>query len=96
LRVEIAPSARKHGVRDDQIRFVIDHCGLAFDQPVPDDAPGRHRLVFLGDDEHGVPLEVVAVANDEGELRVIHAMKLRPKYQREYEEAIPWRTPGSS
>jgi hypothetical protein len=52
--------------------------------------------VFLGDGEHGVPLEVVAVANDEGELRVIHAMKLRPKYQREYEEAIAWRTPGSS
>jgi uncharacterized DUF497 family protein len=96
LRVEIAPSARKHGVKDDQIRFVIDHCGLAFDQPVPDDAPGRHRLVFLGDDEHGVALEVVAVDNDEGELRVIHAMKLRAKYQREYEEAIPWRTLGSS
>ena len=96
MAVEIAPSARKHGVRDDQIRFVIGHCGLAFDQPAPDDAPGRQRLVFLGDDGHGVPLEVVAVANHEGDLRVIHAMKLRPKYQREYEEAIPWRTTGSS
>ena len=96
MPVEIAASARKHGVRDDQIRFVIDHCGLAFDQPAPEDAPGRHRLVFLGDDEHGVPLEVVAVENEDGELRVIHAMKLRPKYQREYEEAIAWRTQGSS
>jgi hypothetical protein len=35
LPVEIAPSARKHGVRDDQIRFVIEHCGRAFDQPAP-------------------------------------------------------------
>jgi hypothetical protein len=29
-------------------------------------------------------------------LGVIDAMKLRPKYQRKYEEAIAWRTPGSS
>jgi hypothetical protein len=52
---------RKHGVRDEQIRLVIAHCGLAFDQPAPDGAPGESRLVFLGDDPHGVPLEVVAV-----------------------------------
>ncbi len=96
MPVAIAASARKHGVRDHQIRFVIDHCGLAFDQPAPDGAPGGSRMVFLGDDEHGLPLEVVAVANEVGELRVIHAMKLRPKYQREYEEAIAWRRLGSS
>jgi hypothetical protein len=48
------------------------------------------------ENEHGAPLVVVAVANDEGELRVIDAMKLRPKYQCEYGEAIPWRRPGSS
>ncbi len=96
MTVEIADSARKHGVQDDQIRFVIEHCGLAFDQPAPDDAPGDSRLVFLGDDAHGVPLEVVAVANEAGDLRVIHAMTLRAKYQREYEEAVPWRKLSSS
>ena len=69
---------------------------IELDQPVPDDAAGGHRLVFLGDDEHEAPLEVVAVVNDARDFRVIHAMKLRSKYQREYEEAIPWRTAGSS
>lgn len=96
MTIEIAEAARKHGVGDDQIRFVIEHCGLAFDQPTPDDAPGEGRLVFLGDGAHGVALEVVAVANEAGDLRVIHAMKLRAKYQQEYEEAVPWRRLSSS
>jgi hypothetical protein len=39
---------------------------------------------------------VVAVANAAGELRIIHAMKLREKYRREYEEAVPWRTHPAS
>jgi len=94
--IEIAESARKHGVRDDQIHFVVEHCGLVFDQPAPGGAAGESRLVFLGDDAHGVPFEVVAVANAADDLRVIHAMKLRATYQREYEEAVPWRKLSSS
>jgi hypothetical protein len=38
----------------------------------------------------------VAVTNKTGALRVIHAMKLRAKYHREYEEAVPWRKFSSS
>ncbi len=38
------------------------------------------RLVFLGDDQNGVPLEVVAIETDDGVL-VIHAMKIRAKYR---------------
>ncbi|MHB8717748.1 MAG: hypothetical protein ACYDAC_02495 [Candidatus Dormibacteria bacterium] len=41
-------------------------------------------------------MEVVAIANDAGEMRVVHAMKLRPKYPREYEEAIACQKPDSS
>jgi hypothetical protein len=78
------------------MRFVVEHCGLVFDQPARDGADDGSRLVFLGDDAHGVPFEVVAVTNDSGDLRVIHAMKLRPEYQREYEEALPWRKLSSS
>lgn len=96
MPVTITESARRHGIRDDQILYLIDHCGLAFDQPEPEDAPGESRLVFLGDDERDVPLEIVAVENEAGDLRVIHAMPLRPSYQREYEEAIPWRKLSSS
>lgn len=45
------------------------------------------RLVYLGDDAAGVPLEVIAVEAPEGQLLVIHAMRLRNKYKQEYEQA---------
>lgn len=96
MAITITESALRHGIRDEQILYVIDHCGLVFDQPAPDDAPGESRLVYLGDDEHDVHLEVVAVENESGDVRVIHAMNLRPIYQSEYEEAIPWRKLRSS
>ena len=51
---------------------------------------------FLGDDEAGRATEVIEVemqsdANGEDHLRVIHAMALREKYRRQYEEAKRWR-----
>ena len=49
------------------------------------------RLVFLGDDAEGVPLEVIAVELECGGLLVIHAMPLRDRYRSQYEEAISWR-----
>lgn len=49
------------------------------------------RLLYLGDDQDGVALEVIAVELDNGALYVIHAMPLREKYRREYEEAKRWR-----
>ena len=91
--LQVTQAARKHGITDGHMRFVIEHCGLVFDQPAP---VGQDRVVYLGDDAHGVPLEVVAVANAAGDLRVTHAMKLREKYRREYEGDVPWRTQPSS
>ena len=58
-----AQSAFKHGVTKAQIEFVVAHCGLVFGEPapagssIPDD-----RSLYLGDDEHGMALEVVAIA----------------------------------
>jgi len=49
-----------------------------------DDEP-RVRLLFLGDDASGRALEVIAV--DGGDrLVVIHAMDLRSKFRKLYEE----------
>ncbi len=45
------------------------------------------RLVFLGEDPQGEPLEVMAIQLPNGGLLVIHAMSLRNKYRRRYEEA---------
>ncbi len=49
------------------------------------------RLLYLGDDAGGVPLEVMAVEVTTDELLVIHAMPLRDRYKNEYLEAKKWR-----
>jgi hypothetical protein len=48
------------------------------------------RLVYLGDDPNGRPLEVMAVGLADGDVLVIHAMPLREKYRRQYLEAMKW------
>jgi len=52
----------------------------------PTDPDGeQHDLVlFLGPDQHGVPLEVVAVELADGDLLVIHAMRMRAIYENDY------------
>jgi hypothetical protein len=92
-------AARRHRIARADARFVVEHCGLVFIQPAPAGSPvPDDRLVYLGDDPAGRPLEVVGVevdsrsGNDRHEhLRVIHAMELRAKYRSQYEEARRWR-----
>lgn len=69
---------------------MIEHCGLVFRVPPPEGQVDE-RLVFLGDDGDGVPLEVMAVELEDGDLYVIHAMDLRDRYRSQYEEARRWR-----
>jgi hypothetical protein len=68
--------------------------GCARIKILPPDPPDRpfERLLFLGDDQDGVPLEVLAVELLDDSLYVIHAMELRPRYNKRYKEAKPWRT----
>ena len=49
------------------------------------------RLAFLGDDEDGIALEVIAIELDDDSLLVTHAMPLRDRYRTQYEEARKWR-----
>jgi len=88
-----ARAATKHRVSRERSRYVIEHCGLRFEQDPPVDAPEKAsaRFVFLGDDEEGAALEVMAVELEDGALLVIHAMPLRDRYQKQYEEAKKWR-----
>ncbi len=93
-RIEWAEAAFKHGINKRRIRHVIEHCGLVFEQPAPPTAPAGFddpRLMHLGDDEEGVALEVIAVELEPEGLLVIHAMKLRKKYRKQYREAKQWR-----
>jgi hypothetical protein len=71
--VEIADSARKHGVADDDIRHALAH-------PVRVVA-GEGRDLFIGADRSGRLLEVVVLDDEpDEEPVVIHAMPLRPKF----------------
>jgi hypothetical protein len=88
-----ARSASRHRISRERSRHVIQHCGLLFGQEPPFDSPADAdlRLIFLGDDAGGVALEVVAIELEDGNLLVIHAMKLRDRYREWYEEAEAWR-----
>lgn len=70
---------------------MVTHAGLAFVRPAtPPDRPDE-ALLFVGDDESGVRLEVVGVELADGKLRIIHAMAMRTGYTDLYEEAGQWR-----
>ena len=86
-------SATKHRVSRARTLYVIERCGLRFEQPAPSGTPAEAsaRLVYLGDDADGIALEVMAVELEDGSLLVIHSMLLRERYRAQYEEAKRWR-----
>ena len=83
--------ARRHGIDRSQVRHIIEHSGLVYVRPpIPPDRPDE-ALLFIGDDDEGMPVEVVGVLLADGRLRVIHAMEMRSGYRPLYEEAKRWR-----
>jgi hypothetical protein len=93
VELKWARAATKHRISHERSRYVIEHCGLRFEQKPPTGSPddASVRLVFLGDDEDGLALEVMAIELDDDSLLVIHAMPLRDRYRKQYEEAKKWR-----
>lgn len=67
------------------MRAVLGRPDVLVEMPAP--PGGDVRLVFLGDDGSGRVLEVMAVRIMDG-LLVIHAMDIRSKWRRVYEEAL--------
>lgn len=88
MKLRWARSATKHRVNKERSRHVVEHARVRFRVPAPDGVDDR--LLFLGDDEDGVALEVMAVELESGDLFVIHAMPMRSKYEAQYEEAQRW------
>ncbi|MBV8196357.1 MAG: hypothetical protein JOY80_12625 [Candidatus Dormibacteraeota bacterium] len=72
--MEIYESARKHGVRNEDVVHAIENALFIGDQ---DDG----SALYLGPDRAGNLLEVVSVVRDDGSEIVIHAMRMRPSYQ---------------
>ena len=73
--VEIADTARKHGILDEDMQHALRH-------PLRI-VPGDRRDLVIGADRSGRLLEVVILDDDpEQEPIVIHAMPLRAKFHR--------------
>jgi hypothetical protein len=94
LALDWARSATTDRISRESSRHVIENCGLRFWRRPPRRAPDfdqrDDQVLFFGDDPDGVALEVFAAWLAEGELLVIHAMKLRDRHLGLYEEAKQW------
>ena len=86
-----ARSATKHRFTRERSLHVVRHAGICFREgKYSDDWYGDPRFVFLGPDAEACPLEVVAVAPEDGSLVIIHVMPLREKWQAWYWEGLQW------
>ena len=72
----IEPSARKHGVRDEDMGHAYRNHWRRVET---DDAS---RTVFIGPSTTGAPLEIVVVCDEAG-AAIIHAMVARRKFLEE-------------
>jgi hypothetical protein len=74
MEIKIIDSARKHGISDEDILFVISH---SIEVIQIDDKP--EKLLYIGFDRSLRVLEVITVLKINGEEIVIHAMKATQK-----------------
>ncbi|HEY3884081.1 MAG TPA: hypothetical protein VGL62_02645 [Vicinamibacterales bacterium] len=73
--MEIHPSARKHAITDEDIEHAINNAMAIEDQD--DDTK-----LYVGPARNAELLEIATIVLDDGSELVIHAMKMRPRYQR--------------
>ena len=73
LRVpDIAPSARRHGITDDDMRHALRN-------PIRVDYRDEGLTMFVGPRPDGILLEIGVADSDQGPI-IIHADRARPKY----------------
>lgn len=75
--MEIHPSARRHGITDEDILHAIEHSML-----VDDLGEDPDRWLVIGPDHAANLLEIVILFTSEGDELIIHAMPLRPVYRK--------------
>ena len=90
MEIAFAPSAAKHGIGQARARHVITNCPCPL-YPPPENLEDADLVVFLGPDANGIPLEVAGIESTDGDLVVIHAMRLRKKYAADYERVMQCR-----
>lgn len=72
--MEVHPAARKHGIADEDIEHAVANA-MTIDNQDDD------TRLYLGPARDSELLEVVTIVGGGGEL-AIHAMRMRPKYER--------------
>jgi len=75
--VEIHPSARRHGIIDDDMLHAIDHALV-----VDDLGEDPDRWFVIGPDRAANLLELVVLTTAEGDELIIHAMPVRAVYRK--------------
>jgi hypothetical protein len=75
--VIIWETARKHGISDEDIKYVYE---FALNSIVLPDQPDL--VMLFGFDTIGRGLEVGYITTDQGEDLIIHAMKIRQGYKK--------------
>jgi hypothetical protein len=75
--VEIHPSARRHGIADDDILHAVEHSMV-----IDDLGEDPDRWLVVGPDRAANLLEVIVLITSEGDQLIIHAMALRAVYRR--------------
>lgn len=73
--MEVHPSARKHGIADEDIKHAAANA-MTIDEQDDD------TRLYLGPARSADLLEVVTIVRTDGPELAIHAMRMRPKYQR--------------
>jgi hypothetical protein len=79
--VEIHPSARRHGVDDDDILHAVANSLV-----VDDLGEDPDRWLVVGPDRAGNLLEIVVLIAGTADEIIIHAMPMRPKYRKLLEQ----------
>jgi hypothetical protein len=75
MRYEIHPSARKHGIADDDMLHAIEHVLAVFDYEDDD------RVLHIGPDRAANLLEIITIDFGDDTEMVIHAMAMQSKYE---------------
>jgi len=75
--VEIHPSARNHGIADEDILHAVEHSMV-----VDDLGEDPDRWIVIGPDSAARLLEVIVLVTAEGDELIIHAMPLRAIYRK--------------
>jgi len=76
LIIKCNPSAFKHGVTEDDIRFAFDN--KLFDHPV---AHTEDKNLLIGLDKQINPIEILYNEIDDSTVNVFHAMKCRKAWR---------------